>query len=135
MDGLLTDGRPFLAVCLSHQVVGHRLGLRLPRREVPNQGVQKEIDLFGHRECVGFYNSFSLRSAADQVLAAGIGPVEICRDVSGEVHGLRGPFFATIQFHAESVLTRDGVRILGRLLTDILAHHTSYAMAQELPIT
>lgn len=43
--------------------------------------------------------------------------MEVCRDVAtGEVHGLRGPGFSSIQFHAESVLTQNGPRILGSLI-------------------
>ncbi|MEU5340557.1 MULTISPECIES: anthranilate synthase family protein [unclassified Streptomyces] len=118
---LLAERRPFLAVCLSHQVLSHRLGLDVRRRDAPHQGVQKDIDLFGRRERVGFYNSFVAHSATDRLSPAGIGPVDVCRDpATGEVHALRGPHFAGVQFHSESVLTRDGVRILGTLLTDVL---------------
>jgi 2-amino-4-deoxychorismate synthase len=113
IDGLLTARRPFLAVCLSHQVLSLRLGLELARREIPNQGVQREICLFGARERVGFYNTFAARSEEDKREVNGVGLVEVCRDPqTGEVHALRGPCFASMQFHAESVLTVDGPRIL-----------------------
>ncbi|MDI3390565.1 anthranilate synthase family protein [Streptomyces sp. B-S-A8] len=122
VDTLLRERRPFLAVCLSHQVLGLRLGLPLRRRAVPNQGVQKEIDLFGATEHVGFYNTFSLVSEDDVVLADEVGPVRVSRDAAtGEVHALRGPGFASLQFHAESVLTRQGPRILGAGLAGLLA--------------
>ncbi|MFF0753035.1 anthranilate synthase family protein [Streptomyces sp. NPDC004267] len=121
IDTLLAERRPFLAVCLSHQVLSRRLGLPLVRREVPNQGVQQEIDFFGARERVGFYNTFAARSAEDKADVEGVGPVEVSRDPStGEVHALRGPHFASMQFHAESVLTEDGVRLVGGLLADTL---------------
>ncbi|WP_175607688.1 anthranilate synthase family protein [Peterkaempfera bronchialis] len=119
---LLEERRPFLAVCLSHQVLSLALGLELVRREVPNQGVQREVDLFGARERVGFYNTFAARSLADGFECPGVGPVEVSRDAgTGEVHALRGPHFATMQFHAESVLTQDGVRIVGDLIAGVLA--------------
>ncbi|MEV2201317.1 anthranilate synthase family protein [Streptomyces fradiae] len=118
---LLAERRPFLAVCLSHQVLSMRLGFPLVRREVPNQGVQQEIDLFGVRTRVGFYNTFAARSAEDKADCQGVGPVEVSRDPhTGEVHALRGPHFASMQFHAESVLTEDGVRLVGTLMTDVL---------------
>ncbi|MFF8018506.1 chorismate-binding protein [Streptomyces sp. NPDC007929] len=118
---LLAERRPFLAVCLSHQVLCHRLGLDVRRRDTPHQGVQRDIDLFGSRERVGFYNSFVARSASGRLDVPGVGDVEISRDpVAGDVHALRGAFFAGVQFHAESVLTRDGVRILGTLLAGVL---------------
>ncbi|WP_328709569.1 anthranilate synthase family protein [Microbispora hainanensis] len=121
-DALLSARRPFLAVCLSHQVLSARLGFALQRRDIPNQGVQKEIGLFGARERVGFYNTFAARAEADLAEIDGVGTVEICRDpATGEVHALRGPCFSSIQFHAESVLTENGPRILGSLMKGLLS--------------
>lgn len=122
VDTLLRERRPFLAVCLSHQTLGLRLGLPLRRRDVPNQGVQKEIDLFDTTERVGFYNTFALVSEHDVFVADGVGPVRVSRDaVTGEVHALRGPGFASLQFHPESVLTRGGPRIVAAGLAGLLA--------------
>ncbi|MCX3062914.1 anthranilate synthase family protein [Streptomyces beihaiensis] len=118
---LLAGQRPFVAVCLSHQVLSLSLGLGLVRRGVPNQGVQREIDLFGGRERVGFYNTFAARCDEDKLDVDRVGAVEVSRDpVTGEVHALRGPGFASMQFHAESVLTVDGPRILGRTIQEVL---------------
>ncbi|MFF7857365.1 chorismate-binding protein [Streptomyces sp. NPDC007904] len=118
---LLEGRRPFLAVCLSHQTLCTQLGFPLARRDVPNQGVQKEIDLFGVRERVGFYNTFAARSQDDKVDCEGVGVVEVSHDPeTGDVHALRGPHFASMQFHPESVLTQDGVRIVGDLIKEIL---------------
>lgn len=113
---LLEGDRPFLAVCLSHQVLCALLGLEIVRRQIPNQGVQKEIDLFGRRTRVGYYNTFAARTAADTV-----GEAEVCRDaVTGEIHALASPQFRSMQFHAESVLTEDGVSIMRHALTSLL---------------
>ncbi|MFI0982712.1 anthranilate synthase family protein [Streptomyces sp. NPDC021093] len=118
---LLAERRPFLAVCLSHQVLSLQLGLRLRRRQIPNQGVQKEIDLFGTPERVGFYNTFSAHCDRNETEVAGVGTVEVSRDeATGEVHALRGPHFASMQFHAESVLTQDGPRIVSTALKNVL---------------
>nr|WP_155073061.1 anthranilate synthase family protein [Streptomyces taklimakanensis] len=118
---LLESRRPFMAVCLSHQVLATLLGLPLVRRKVPNQGVQREIDLFGQRERVGFYNTFAARSDSDKTEHPVRGVVEICRDPeNGEVHTLRGSGFASVQFHAESVLSQNGVAITASLLTEVL---------------
>nr|UUJ74618.1 Pzm6 [Streptomyces sp.] len=118
---LLDERRqPFLAVCLSHQVLAAELGFALVRRPVPNQGTRREIDLFGRIEQVGFYNTFAARGGEDKRDCGGVGAVEVSRDPdTGEVHALRGPHFASVQFHPESVLTRDGVRIVGALLTGL----------------
>ncbi|ROQ96607.1 phenazine biosynthesis protein phzE [Streptomyces sp. 2132.2] len=119
---LLDERRPFLAVCLSHQVLSTALGFDLVRRSEPNQGVQKEIDFFGRPERVGFYNTFAARSLGDSAVVPGVGLVDISRDPqTGEVHALRGPHFASMQFHAESVLTQNGPRITGDLLASLTA--------------
>ena len=98
------------------------LGLDLVPRAEPNQGVQKEIDLFGSREWVGFYNSFVAKCAASAINVNGAGNVEVSRDVaSNEVHALRGDRFASIQFHAESLLTRRGVDIIASNVKRVLA--------------
>ncbi|MFF2818017.1 chorismate-binding protein [Kitasatospora cineracea] len=108
---------PLLAVCLSHQLLAAQLGLPLARKAVPHQGAQESIDLFGTRRTVGFYNTFTARcddQAAARLAAEG---VELARDArTGDVHALRGPGFAGLQFHPESVLTREGVRIVADLL-------------------
>lgn len=120
-DRLLGERRPFLAVCLSHQVLCRRLGLELFRLPVPSQGLQREIEFFDGPERVGFYNSFAARGIADLFHAEGTGEVRVSRDPrTGEVHGLLGPHFASTQFHGESVLTLDGPRILGGLVARVL---------------
>jgi 2-amino-4-deoxychorismate synthase len=120
---LFDAGRPFLAVCLSHQLVSRVLGFPIRRRAVPNQGAQRDIDLFGRQVRVGFYNSYAAHSATDEVWcpAAG-GVVEVSRDpASGEVHALRGNGFQSIQFHAESVLSRDGMTVVRDAVAALLA--------------
>ena len=122
---LLERRLPFIAVCLSHQILCLELGLEIERRSVPNQGVQHEIDFFSNKELVGFYNTFSARCGTSVFERARIGPVEVSRDpVTGEVHGLRGAGFGSVQFHTESLLTRDGVSIIGGLVKEALAVRT-----------
>ncbi|NEA55073.1 phenazine-specific anthranilate synthase component I [Streptomyces sp. SID13666] len=119
---LLAECLPFVAVCLSHQVLSLELGFEVCRLPAPNQGLQKEIDYLGSRERVGFYNAFAAHSDEDKRDVEGVGVVEISRDqATGEVYGLRGPHFMTMQFHAESVLTQNGPRILAASLTDLFS--------------
>jgi phenazine biosynthesis protein phzE len=118
---LLAAGRPTLAVCLGHQVLAATLGLPLVRRDMPYQGVARDVDLFGTTRRVGFYSSFTATSGIDR-LTSPYGSVEIARDAAdGTVHALRGPGFAGVQFHAESVLSRDGVTVLADLLPPLLS--------------
>ncbi|MBD0741870.1 chorismate-binding protein [Streptomyces sp. CBMA152] len=121
VERLLEHRIPCVAVCLGHQVVSGVLGLPLVRKEVPNQGLQEEIDFFGSQVRVGFYNAFAGRTESDRIHLDGSGTVEISRDTrTGEVHGLRGPGFATAQFHPESLLTEHGPALLHDLVTTAL---------------
>ncbi|MEU3524388.1 anthranilate synthase family protein [Streptomyces sp. NPDC038707] len=105
-----------LGVCLGHELIAAELGLDLVRKRVPYQGAQTVIDLFGRSETVGFYNSFVARcdeEAARELAAHG---VEVSRAADGEVHALRGPGFAGVQFHPESVLTLNGAAVVRELV-------------------
>lgn len=118
---LLDQRRPFLAVCLSHQVLCSHLGLELMRKETPNQGTQKEINLFGAQEKVGFYNTFAAMTSRSKFQHREGITIEVSYDIhSGEVHALRGPLFSSFQFHPESVLTQHGPKILGSAICDLL---------------
>ena len=126
LRALLDEQRPFLAVCLSHQVLSSELGLALARRDRPNQGVQREVNLFGVTERVGFYNSFAARAEEDKLDLQDFGRVEVSRDAAnGEVHALRGSGFASVQFHPESVLTQAGPRLVASLLRHALTTSTA----------
>ncbi|MFI8594706.1 anthranilate synthase family protein [Microbacterium sp. NPDC078428] len=115
----LDSGAPLLAVCLSHQVLADRLGIPLAPLARPHQGVQLRVDVFGERVSIGFYNTFTARVAPG---TDRIGDTEVSADPdSGDVYALRGPGYASVQGHLESILSRDGIRTLERLVADALA--------------
>jgi phenazine biosynthesis protein phzE len=110
----LASGAPLFAVCLGHQLLAGLLGLGLHRRAAPYQGVQEVVDLFGTPRRVGFYSTYAALADRDAVDTP-YGRVELARD-GAFVHALRGPGFDAVQFHAESVLSEDGLAVLGDLL-------------------
>ncbi|MFE9770255.1 anthranilate synthase family protein [Streptomyces sp. NPDC005931] len=105
-----------LGVCLGHELIAAELGLEIVRKEVPYQGAQVEIDLFGRAETVGFYNSFVARCDDEAAAELTARRVEVSRAANGEVHAVRGPGFAGVQFHPESVLTLDGAAVVRELV-------------------
>ncbi|WP_136054777.1 chorismate-binding protein [Microbacterium sp. K24] len=115
----LDRGAPLLAVCLSHQILSDRFGIALTPLDAPHQGLQKAVPVFGEDASIGFYNTFTARVAPGTTV---VGPAEVSADaVSGDVYALRGPHFASVQGHLESILSRDGIRTLERLVGHALA--------------
>lgn len=111
------SGRPLLAVCLSHQILSDDVGLDLAPLATPHQGLQKTVDVFGMPASIGFYNTFTARVAPG---TREVGDAEVAADASGDVYALRGPGFASVQGHLESILSRDGMVTLERLVTHAL---------------
>jgi phenazine biosynthesis protein phzE len=108
-----------LGVCLGHELIAAELGLEIVRKDVPYQGAQTRIDLFGRAETVGFYNSFVARCDEDERVELSAHGVEVSRAANGEVHALRGPGFAGVQFHPESVLTLNGTAVVRELTAQL----------------
>jgi 2-amino-4-deoxychorismate synthase len=130
-ERLFDSAAPFVSVCLSHQVLAGVLGLPLMRKVFPSQGLQREIDLFEVSRVVGFYNTFAAVAPGDRLADPRGGTnISVSRDqATGEVHALRGAGFASVQFHPESVLTREGPAILADLLSWVTADQRAAAAA------
>lgn len=112
------NGTPLLAVCLSHQILADGLGIALVPLDAPHQGLQKPVPVFGEQASIGFYNTFTARVEPGVTT---VGPAEVSADpATGDVYALRGPAFASVQGHLESILSRDGIRTLERLVTHAL---------------
>ena len=132
-----------LGVCLGHELIAAELGLDIVRKEVPYQGAQTDIDLFGRAETVGFYNSFVARCDDDAAVELAAHGVEVSRDAaSGEVHALRGPrraegapmnAVAGVQFHPESVLSLRGADVVRELLGQLLGAEGTRTFSERRP--
>ncbi|MFF1297326.1 MULTISPECIES: anthranilate synthase family protein [unclassified Streptomyces] len=114
-----------LGVCLGHELLAAELGLEIVRKDVPYQGAQTTVDLFGRPETVGFYNSFVAHCDDETAAELAARGVEVSRSASSEVHALRGPgraggapmnAVAGVQFHPESVLTLNGAAMVRELV-------------------
>jgi len=119
VDGLLDAGKPFLAVCLGHQVLCDRIGIPLAFKDIVFQGTQSTVSIAGRQEPVGFYNTFVGRvSSTGGGLPDGVS-VE-ADAATGDIHLVAGPHYRGVQFHAESILTENGVVLLRDLLVELL---------------
>jgi phenazine biosynthesis protein phzE len=105
---LLDKGKKSLFICLGHQILCKNLGYEVQRKAMPLQGSQVKIDLFGHDEMVGFYNTFApvASSLDNDILDKAIIP-EL-----DELVAVKGKNFVGYQFHPESLLTKNGFTIL-----------------------
>ncbi len=79
--------------------------------------VGDEVDQLGVGLRVGLYNSFAALAAPGRAR----GGVEVSADPhSGVVHALWGSGFASVHFHAESILTTNGIDVLESLIVHAL---------------
>ena len=109
---LLKFNFKFCGVCLGHQVIANHLGFEVKKNNRSTQGEQKEIDLFGKSELVGFYNTFYAKYEKDR------NDLQICYNQDDlNIHAIRGNCFFSTQFHPESILTQNGYNILHQELT------------------
>jgi 2-amino-4-deoxychorismate synthase len=107
---------PTLGICLGHQIMAHTLGLTVHRLPKPDQGRQSGIDLFGSAQRVGFYNSYVAHGPADPMPG-----FSFSLDGGGrQINAMRGDKLTGLQFHPESVLTTDGLDILGAELARLV---------------
>ena len=113
---LLESNKKSIFVCLGHQILCRQLGFTVLRKQLPLQGVQRKIDLFGKNEIVGFYNTFVARYPELS------GNIQISSDQeTGEIHAIQAQNFTGFQFHPESILTKNGYRIIKESIQSLLA--------------
>ncbi len=113
------SGRPLLAVCLSHQILAAQLGLGLQRLDSPRQGLVLKANVLGQQALLGHYNTFSAVIEDASRPSTDFGAY---LEAGGQhVSSLAGHRFASVQGHAESVLSRDGVSALQLLAARALA--------------
>jgi len=113
---------PILGVCLGHQAVGAAFGGRVVAAPAIMHGKTSEIFHDGRTIFAGLKNPFPAARYHSLVVApAGLpGCLEIsARSADGAIMGLRHRSFPVegVQFHPESILTAEGLKLLQNFLS------------------
>ncbi|NUJ97159.1 hypothetical protein HGA92_00025 [Candidatus Gracilibacteria bacterium] len=106
------QGQKMLGICLGHQAICKHNGMSVERQETITQGVQKEIDLFGEKKVVGYYNSFSpIDNGEENNYDVVEGERMMYRQAKNQV---------SMQFHPESIMSKDGFEILKKSVLNLV---------------
>ncbi|KAA0971739.1 aminodeoxychorismate/anthranilate synthase component II [Aureimonas fodinaquatilis] len=125
----LSGKLPILGVCLGHQVIGAAFGGEVTRAHRPLHGQASVLEHTGeglfaglpHPATGGRYHSLIVRETPAMLSQLRID----ARSAEGEIMALSHRQHPTygIQFHPESVLTPDGLRIIENFLSVVSAVH------------
>ena len=114
--------RPLLGVCLGHQTLAQACGARIVRAEVLMHGKTSAI----HHDGRGLFRGLSQPFEATRYHSLIVDPSTVdarlqvtARTTDGVVMGLRHRDWPGlgVQFHPESVMTREGKRLIGNFLS------------------
>ena len=112
---------PILGVCLGHQCIGQVYGGKIVKGERPVHGKTSEIHHDGRRIYEGIVNPFTATRYHSLIIEKKSLPE--CLEISAEneegvIMGVRHKRYPVegVQFHPESILTKEGKAILGNFL-------------------
>ncbi len=115
---------PLLGVCLGHQAIGHVFGGKVVRAEKPMHGKTSEVSHGGTGLFRGVPNPFTATRYHSLVVdPASVPPeLEVTAETGGVVMALRHRVrpVVGVQFHPESILTRDGETMLRNFVEGVL---------------
>jgi len=112
---------PVLGVCLGHQAIGQAIGGKIARAPEPMHGKLSAIRHDGSGVFAGLPNPFPATRYHSLIVERSSVPDELVVTAwtsDGIVMGLRHSRYPTygVQFHPESVLTKEGKKILANFL-------------------
>ncbi|MBF0486299.1 MAG: aminodeoxychorismate/anthranilate synthase component II [Candidatus Omnitrophica bacterium] len=114
---------PLLGVCLGHQAIGHAFGGNIVRAQKLMHGKTSQIRHNGKDLFKGLSNPFTATRYHSLVIKKETCPdcleVTATSEDDGEIMGVRHKTFPIwgVQFHPESILTKEGKKILENFLT------------------
>lgn len=104
-SNLNSNNKPVLGICLGHQALAQQQGMDIVKLNEPMQGLQREVNLIGSRQRLGFYNSYVAKQKD-------IEGMEYSLDDDGNVIAIHKDNMIGFQFHPESVMSQNGYNIL-----------------------
>ena len=117
---------PILGVCLGHQSIGAALGGRIVRAQRQMHGKASTLTTDGEGVYAGLPREFSVIRYHSLAIEPATCPVELVvtsRSEDGEIMGVRHRDFVGtktplegVQFHPESILTTEGMKLLDNWL-------------------
>ncbi|APW63432.1 anthranilate synthase component II [Paludisphaera borealis] len=112
---------PMLGVCLGHQCVGHVFGAQIVRADRIMHGKTSLIHHDGKGIYRGLANPFQATRYHSLVIQPGTLPEElevVARTEEGEIMGVRHKTYPLegVQYHPESFLTIEGIKLLRNFL-------------------
>ncbi len=115
---------PVLGVCLGHQCIAHVFGGRVQRAPVLMHGKTSMIIHDGNGVFSGLTNPFAAARYHSLIVAEEKLPAELhisAHTPAGEIMGLRvrGTMTEGVQFHPESYMTKEGMRLMKNFLDQI----------------
>jgi anthranilate synthase/phosphoribosyltransferase len=132
---------PVLGVCLGHQMLGHIAGARVEVGPEVMHGKQSEITHSGtglfsglpERMLVGRYHSLLVRAEdAPETLVVTARSANSAGKEEVMALRFRDRPWAGVQFHPESILTQEGMRLLANFPSALLADQETRAPAPEI---
>ena len=115
--------RPFLGVCLGHQLIADHYGARVVRAEAPVHGETSTI----HHDARGIFEDLSTPTDVARYHSLVVDPTSVPRTLEVSARGEDGVVMAlrhrrraveSVQFHPESYLTPSGPALLRNFLNE-----------------
>ncbi|MEX2587734.1 MAG: aminodeoxychorismate/anthranilate synthase component II [Actinomycetota bacterium] len=124
--GMFAGRVPVLGVCLGHQAIGLAFGGRVVRAETLMHGKTSPIHHDSRGVFSGLPNPFEATRYHSLVIEPESMPAELevtARTSDGVIMGIRHTAYEVqgVQFHPESIMTRQGMALLGNFLKSVRA--------------
>lgn len=111
--------KPILGICLGHQAIGEFFGATLVKSDIPKHGKVDKMIHTNHKLFEGIENNFTATRYHSLILQKIKEPLKIiATDLNGNAMGIAHielPVLG-IQFHPESCLTIDGIKIINNFV-------------------